>query len=56
MQSDLPHARLKGCPGCRNLCGLPKRTGHNKRLFAELAKQDACDPRCYQARSRRIED
>ncbi|WP_263358633.1 ParB/RepB/Spo0J family partition protein [Acidicapsa ligni] len=29
----------------------PKRTGHNKLLFADLGKQDACtDPRCYQAK------
>jgi ParB family chromosome partitioning protein len=27
----------------------PKRTGHNKLLFADLGKQDACtDPTCYQ--------
>jgi ParB family transcriptional regulator, chromosome partitioning protein len=29
----------------------PKRTGHNKLLFADLGKQDACtDPNCYQAK------
>lgn len=29
----------------------PKRTGHNKLLFADLGKQDACtDPSCYQAK------
>jgi ParB family chromosome partitioning protein len=29
----------------------PKRTGHNKLLFADLGKQDACtDPTCYQAK------
>jgi len=29
----------------------PKRTGHNKLLFSELGKQDACtDPSCYQAK------
>jgi ParB family transcriptional regulator, chromosome partitioning protein len=29
----------------------PNRTGHNKLLFADLGKQDACaDPRCYQAK------
>jgi ParB family transcriptional regulator, chromosome partitioning protein len=29
----------------------PKRTGHNKLLFADLGKQDACtDPKCYQAK------
>jgi ParB family chromosome partitioning protein len=29
----------------------PKRTGHNKLLFSDLGKQDACtDPGCYQAK------
>jgi ParB family chromosome partitioning protein len=29
----------------------PKRTGHNKLLFADMGKQDACtDPACYQAK------
>jgi ParB family transcriptional regulator, chromosome partitioning protein len=29
----------------------PKRTGHNKLLFSDLGKQDACtDPTCYQAK------
>jgi ParB family chromosome partitioning protein len=29
----------------------PKRTGHNKLLFSDLGKQDACtDPACYQAK------
>ncbi|MBB5064983.1 ParB/RepB/Spo0J family partition protein [Granulicella mallensis] len=29
----------------------PKRTGHNKLLFSDLSKQDACsDPNCYQAK------
>ena len=29
----------------------PKRTGHNKLLFADLGKQDACtDPGCYQVK------
>jgi ParB family chromosome partitioning protein len=29
----------------------PKRTGHNKLLFSDLGKQDACtDPSCYQAK------
>jgi ParB family chromosome partitioning protein len=29
----------------------PKRTGHNKRLFSDLGKQDACtDPSCFQAK------
>ena len=34
-----------GCVDC------PKRTGHNKLLFTDLGKQDACtDPSCYQAK------
>jgi ParB family transcriptional regulator, chromosome partitioning protein len=34
-----------GCVNC------PKRTGHNKLLFADLGRQDACtDPGCYQAK------
>jgi ParB family transcriptional regulator, chromosome partitioning protein len=34
-----------GCVDC------PKRTGHNKLLFSDLGKQDACtDPSCYQAK------
>ena len=33
------------------MCRLPKRTGHNKLLFSDLGKQDACsDPACYQAK------
>jgi ParB family transcriptional regulator, chromosome partitioning protein len=29
----------------------PKRTGHNKLLFSDLGKQDACtDPTCYQSK------
>jgi len=29
----------------------PKRTGHNKLLFSDMGKQDACtDPSCYQAK------
>jgi ParB family transcriptional regulator, chromosome partitioning protein len=29
----------------------PKRTGHNKLLFSDLGRQDACtDPSCYQAK------
>jgi ParB family transcriptional regulator, chromosome partitioning protein len=33
-------------------CGdCPKRTGHNKLLFSDLGKQDACtDPTCYQSK------
>jgi ParB family chromosome partitioning protein len=31
--------------------GCPNRTGHNKLLFADLGKQDACtNPSCYQAK------
>jgi ParB family transcriptional regulator, chromosome partitioning protein len=30
----------------------PKRTGHNKLLFSDLGKQDACtDPSCYQTKA-----
>src|SRR5580698_3707439 len=38
-------AMVGSCVDC------PKRTGHNKLLFSELGKQDACtDPTCYQAK------
>jgi len=36
-------------PAAGSCVDCPKRTGHNKLLFADLGKQDACtDPRCYQ--------
>jgi ParB family chromosome partitioning protein len=35
----------------RSCVDCPKRTGHNKLLFSDLGKQDACtDPSCYQAK------
>jgi ParB family transcriptional regulator, chromosome partitioning protein len=38
-------------PAAGSCVDCPKRTGHNKLLFADLGKQDACtDPRCYQAK------
>jgi ParB family transcriptional regulator, chromosome partitioning protein len=36
-------------PAAGNCVDCPKRTGHNKLLFSDLGKQDACtDPTCYQ--------
>jgi ParB family transcriptional regulator, chromosome partitioning protein len=36
-------------PVAGNCVDCPKRTGHNKLLFSDLGKQDACtDPTCYQ--------
>ncbi|SNS80162.1 chromosome partitioning protein, ParB family [Granulicella rosea] len=38
-------------PAAGSCVDCPKRTGHNKLLFADLGKQDACtDPRCYQVK------
>jgi ParB family chromosome partitioning protein len=38
-------------PAAGSCIDCPKRTGHNKLLFADLGKQDACiDPRCYQTK------
>jgi ParB family chromosome partitioning protein len=38
-------------PAAGSCVDCPKRTGHNKLLFADLGKQDACtDPGCYQAK------
>ncbi len=38
-------------PAAGTCAECPKRTGHNRLLFSELAKQDACtDPTCYQAK------
>ena len=38
-------------PSVGSCVDCPKRTGHNKLLFADLGKQDACtDPSCYQAK------
>lgn len=39
-------------PAAGSCVDCPKRTGHNKLLFADLGKQDACtDPNCYQAKT-----
>ena len=38
-------------PAAGSCVDCPKRTGHNKLLFSELGKQDACtDPSCYHAK------
>jgi len=38
-------------PTAGSCADCPKRTGHNKLLFSDLGKQDACtDPACYQAK------
>jgi ParB family chromosome partitioning protein len=38
-------------PAAGSCADCPKRTGHNKLLFAEVSRQDACsDPNCYQAK------
>ncbi len=38
-------------PAAGSCVDCPKRTGHNKLLFADLGKQDACtDPTCYGAK------
>ncbi len=38
-------------PTAGSCVDCPKRTGHNKLLFADLGKQDACtDPTCYQTK------
>ena len=38
-------------PAVGSCVDCPKRTGHNKLLFADLGKQDNCtDPTCYQAK------
>jgi ParB family chromosome partitioning protein len=42
-------ARLVSAVGSCVDC--PKRTGHNKLLFSDMGKQDACtDPTCYQGK------
>jgi ParB family chromosome partitioning protein len=46
---DKREAHLVAIAG--NCVDCPKRTGHNKLLFSDLGKQDACtDPSCYQAK------
>jgi ParB family chromosome partitioning protein len=38
-------------PAAGSCADCPKRTGHNKLLFSDLGKQDACsDPGCYQSK------
>jgi ParB family chromosome partitioning protein len=38
-------------PAAGSCADCPKRTGHNKLLFSDLGKQDACsDPTCYQSK------
>ena len=38
-------------PATGSCVDCPKRTGHNKLLFSDMGKQDACtDPICYQAK------
>jgi ParB family chromosome partitioning protein len=38
-------------PAAGSCVDCPKRTGHNKLLFSDLGKQDACtDPSCYQSK------
>lgn len=38
-------------PAAGSCTDCPKRTGHNKLLFADMGKLDACtDPTCYQAK------
>jgi ParB family transcriptional regulator, chromosome partitioning protein len=38
-------------PAAGSCVDCPKRTGHNKLLFSDLGKQDACtDPTCYQSK------
>ena len=38
-------------PAAGSCVDCPKRTGHNKLLFAEVSRQDACsDPNCYSAK------
>ena len=38
-------------PAAGSCADCPKRTGHNKLLFSDLGKADACtDPTCYQAK------
>jgi ParB family transcriptional regulator, chromosome partitioning protein len=38
-------------PAAGSCVDCPKRTGHNKLLFLDMDKQDACtDPSCYQAK------
>ena len=50
---DAPFDKKDGqlVPAAGSCVNCPKRTGHNKLLFSDLGKQDACtDPTCYQAK------
>ena len=50
---DAPFDKKDGqlVPAAGSCVDCPKRTGHNKLLFSDLGKQDACtDPTCYQAK------
>jgi len=50
---DAPFDKKDGqlVPAAGSCVACPKRTGHNKLLFSDLGKQDACtDPTCYQAK------
>lgn len=50
---DAPFDKKDGqlVPAAGSCVDCPKRTGHNKLLFSDLGKQDACtDPTCYQSK------
>ena len=50
---DAPFDKKDGqlVPAAGSCVDCPKRTGHNKLLFSDLGKQDACtDPTCYQVK------
>jgi ParB family chromosome partitioning protein len=50
---DAPFDKKDGqlVPAAGSCFDCPKRTAHNKLLFSDLGKQDACtDPTCYQAK------
>ncbi|RSL18426.1 ParB family chromosome partitioning protein [Edaphobacter aggregans] len=50
---DAPFDKKDGqlVPAAGSCIDCPKRTGHNKLLFSDLGKQDACtDPTCYQSK------
>jgi ParB family chromosome partitioning protein len=50
---DAPFDKKDGqlMPTAGSCIECPKRTGHNKLLFSDLGKQDACtDPTCYQSK------
>ena len=50
---DAPFDKKDGqlVPAAGSCIECPKRTGHNKLLFSDLGKQDACtDPTCYRSK------